>query len=69
MRQITPSTGISVGAIAIFYYPDSGLKHVAFVEIVLEDSFLISETNYKKGEFGMRLVKFDDYALLGFTEL
>jgi hypothetical protein len=55
-----------IGATAVFYYPDSGLHHVAVVTAVQDDSFTVHEANYLPCEAGTRLVSLDDRRLLGF---
>lgn len=48
------------------YYEKPGLPHVAFVEAVLDDKILISETNYKAGEFTYRFIPKDYPNLWGY---
>lgn len=66
MATIRPNTFAQVGAVAVMYYPSSGLRHFGVVEFVGDGFILISEANYKKGTFGFRIVMHSDTALQGF---
>lgn len=55
-----------VGATAIFYYPNSGLHHVAVVTEVTDTSFTVRESNYVRCTVGTRVVPKTDKRLLGF---
>ena len=68
MRYIRPNTTASVGTVAVMYYPKSGLRHFAFVEFVSENLILLSETNFKQGEVGFRVIPRNDPALQGFWQ-
>jgi hypothetical protein len=56
----------SVGATALFYYPKSGLHHVAYVTLVGDGWFDILEGNYRECELTLRRVQLTDSRLLGF---
>ncbi len=69
MAEIRPNTEARVDAVAVMYYPSSGLRHFAYTEYVFEDgSALISEANYRKGRVTFRIVRPTDYSLQGFWQ-
>ena len=47
-------------------YEKQGLDHFSYVEIVTDDYIVISETNYKKGEFTYRFLPLDYPHILGY---
>lgn len=64
IANITPIP--QVGSIAVMRYEKQGLNHFGFVEVITDSHILISETNYKKGEFGYRFLSLDYQNLRGF---
>ena len=63
-----PRTVIAVGTVAIFKYR-SGISHVALVERLDADGFLVSECNYDgEGGCGKRFVPYNHYSIVGFWE-
>lgn len=55
-----------VGDIAVMRYEKSGLDHVGKIEATYDSGFLMSETNYKPGEFTYRFIPYDYPHLIGF---
>lgn len=66
MAEIVPNTQIATGTVAIFQYKE---KHVAYVESVSEDTFVVYEGNYKPFVIERRTVKKTDPALVGFFKI
>jgi hypothetical protein len=67
--RFIPNSPPRVGAVALFYYPNSKPEyqyHIGYVAVVGTDSFLLKEGNYKKCEYGERWVSFTDPRLRGF---
>lgn len=56
----------SIGDVAIFYYPRSGLWHVAYVANVSNMGVVLMEENYHAGERTVRYTPFSDSRLVGF---
>lgn len=54
------------GDLTYMWYEKAGLPHVAYVEAVLDDKILISETNYHFGEFSYRFIPKDYPNLRGY---
>lgn len=67
MAEIVPNTELATSTIAIFSYRN--VKHIALVESVKKDSFVVWESNYRPGLIGRREVKINDPALQGFYEV
>jgi len=49
-------------------YEKQGLDHFAYVEAITDTLILISETNYKAGEFSYRFLPPDYPHLIGFAD-
>ena len=64
MKDITPNSTLGRGVVAILDY--SGTKHVAVVESVDSDSFVVFEANYTPCMIGRRTVRKDDPQIVGF---
>lgn len=58
------TTNAEVGAIAVFQYKT--LRHYAYVKDIVSGGFIVAETNFKRCEYGERLVSWDDPAFLWF---
>jgi hypothetical protein len=56
----------ATGSVAVFYYADSGLYHLAVVRKEVNGRYFIEETNYSRCKHGFRWIDKDDPALLGF---
>lgn len=54
------------GDVAVFYYPNSDLYHYAVVEEETEETFTISETNFKTCQKTEREIDRNNIRLLGF---
>lgn len=65
--QLNPNSQPSVGALALFNYPND--YHVAIIESIHEDGFSISETNYSHCRKTTRFIRWDDKNLRGFAIL
>lgn len=65
-RMKVATTTPSVGGTALFYYPRSGLHHVAHITQVGDGWFRTIEGNYEPCTLTTRTVRFDDPRLLGF---
>jgi len=59
-----PNSTASVGVVAIFKYNKIG--HVALITEITGEYFMVKEANYIKCTAGVRKVKWDDPALIGF---
>lgn len=73
MADIQPNTTPHVGAIAIFSYKDKTtgekVKHIAYIEELTADGFVISESNFEKCKYGRRTVAWTDQRLVGFFDV
>lgn len=56
------------GNVAVFYYPESGLFHYAFVVNRDGDSVMIAETNYHRCQYSQRVIRTDYPNLIGFFQ-
>lgn len=66
--ELVPNSDPKPGTIAVMRYEKQGLSHYAYVEVVTDDYILISETNYKAGQFGYRFLPYTYDHLLGFYD-
>lgn len=54
----------SIGGIIILQYPKD--YHIATIVEFVENGFLVKEANYKKCEYGKRIIDYDDPHIIGF---
>jgi hypothetical protein len=64
MADIEPNTYAFEGAVVIFDY--DGLKHLAYIHELNNDSITVREANYERCHFGYREVDFNDPRIVGF---
>lgn len=57
----------AVGNVAIFKYKNN-VSHIALIEFLGNNGFLVSECNFIKDKCGKRWVEWDNYALQGFFQ-
>lgn len=63
--DLSPNSDVPVvGQLVLMQYPTIG--HVAVLEAITDDGYLISEGNYKSCQYTTRVIPKDYYALLGF---
>lgn len=66
-KHITPTTTTPyIGATAVFYYPNSGLHHVAIVTFIGDTYLIVDESNFSKCKIKKRIVFKNDKRLLGY---
>lgn len=63
MNAIVPNSSPHIGVIAVFAYP---IPHLAYVEKLTDEGFIVKEANYEPAKIGERLVKWNDPHLKGF---
>lgn len=64
-KDLVPNIGNPVpGGVAIFDY--NGVKHYAYIQSVVQGSFVVSEANYEPCALGKRTILTTDSALVGY---
>ena len=62
--RFTPATTTPfVGAVAVLYYPHSGMHHLAYVEEIGDGYIILSDSNYKPCQITRRKVALPDRIL------
>ncbi len=56
----------AVGNLAVFYYPKSGLYHVAYIMALDDDQLSIKESNFKRCTYTERILSENDESIIGF---
>lgn len=63
---VATTTTPYVGAIALMYYPRSGLYHLAYVEDVGDGYIVLSESNYVTCTIGTRRIELPHNRVIGY---
>ena len=64
MDDIKPNSVPTVGGIVIMNY--RGVKHIAYIEKILENGVLVFESNYRPCSLGKRVIEWTDPSLIGY---